>query len=62
MAAKGEWASWHAIAGYALGAAALLVAAAGVFGFKLPFVDDERAAIVGLVGIAVAKFGLGFAH
>ena len=60
VAAKGEWTSWHALAGYALGAAALVVAAGGAFGFKLPFVADERAALVGLVGIIAVKFALGF--
>ncbi|MHB1134868.1 MAG: hypothetical protein ACYC4L_21060 [Chloroflexota bacterium] len=62
VAAKGDWASWHAIAGYGLGAAALAIGLGAGLGLRLPFLADERAALFALLGIIVLKYGLGLAR
>ncbi len=61
VGASGRWASPLAITGYILGALLLVVIAAGLFGWKLPLVQDERQAVAAVAGLMAVKFVLGTA-
>lgn len=59
VAASGKWASPVAMLGYLLGAAILVVFSAGLFGWKLPFVADDKAAVLAMAVLIGAKFVIG---
>lgn len=56
---SGKWASPLAILGYLLGAAILLAFAAGMFGWKLPFVSGEKDAILAMTSLIAVKYVIG---
>ena len=56
---SGNWASPLAILGYLLGTAILLVFAAGMFGWKLPFVAGEKEAIIAMTSLIAFKYVIG---
>jgi hypothetical protein len=59
VGASGRWASPLAIVGYLLGAAILIIIVAGLAGWKLPLITDEKQAVAS-VGILIAvKFVIG---
>lgn len=62
VAARGDWAHPLSIVGIVLGALVLLVAAAGLFEFRLPLIDSPRAALIAIVVIAIAKVALTQLH
>lgn len=54
--AGGSWANPFVIIGAILGSALLVLAAAQVFGFTLPLIADERAALMAIATVMAAKF------
>ncbi len=62
VAAANAWTHPLAILGYLLGATILLAIAAGIFTFRLPFVDNPRAAFLVAAILTAAKLVLGFVH
>ncbi|HYF94531.1 MAG TPA: hypothetical protein VD969_20120 [Symbiobacteriaceae bacterium] len=46
------------IAGSLVGAVALLIGLAGIFGFKLPYVTDARAALIGVTALMALKVAI----
>ncbi len=59
VSARGDWAHIDAIFGYLAGAAILVAAAGGLFGWKLPFVNDARSGLVAMGVLMGAMFGVG---
>jgi hypothetical protein len=62
VSAAGAWAHPLAIIAYILGALILVVAAAGIFGIRLPMVPDAHAAIVAVAILTTAKLVIGILH
>jgi hypothetical protein len=62
VAALGQWGHPLAILGYLIGAAILLVGAATIFGWKLPFVRNDLQAIVIVASLTAAKIVLTVIH
>ncbi len=61
VGASGHWAWPLAILGYLLGAAILLVALAGLFGWKLPLVASTAEAVAMAGVLIAAKYVIGLA-
>jgi hypothetical protein len=55
VAAQNAWAHPLSILGYVLGGLILLVTAAVCMGWKLPFIQDDRQALIAIAILAVAK-------
>jgi hypothetical protein len=55
IAATGQWAHPQAIIGYVLGGLILLVTLAALAGWKLPFVQDARQALIAVALLAGIK-------
>ena len=55
IAATGQWAHPQAIVGYVLGGLILLVTAAGLIGWKLPFIQEPRQALIAVAVLAALK-------
>jgi hypothetical protein len=55
VAAQNAWSHPLSILGYMLGGLILLVTAAVFFGWKPPFIQDDRQALVAIAILAVAK-------
>src|SRR6478752_1107174 len=62
VAAAGRWLDPLSFAAYAFGAAALVVVAAGLFGWKLPLISSVRDAEVALLAVIVLKIALTALH
>jgi hypothetical protein len=62
IAATGQWAHPQAFIGYGLGGLILLVAAAGLAGWKLPFVANGRQALLAIALLMVLKVANAVAH
>jgi hypothetical protein len=62
VAATGQWSHPLAIVGYILGGAILLVAAAGFFGLRLPFVAGPQQAVIVMAVLIAAKVLNSLAH
>jgi hypothetical protein len=55
IAATGQWAHPQAIVGYVLGGLILLITLAAMVGWKLPFVQDARQALIAVALLAGVK-------
>jgi hypothetical protein len=55
IAATGQWTHPLAIVGYVLGAAILIVAASVFIGWKLPFIQNDRQALIAIAILAGLK-------
>jgi hypothetical protein len=55
IAATGEWSHPLAIVGYVLGALILIVATAALVGWKLPFIQNDRQALLAIAILAGLK-------
>lgn len=62
VAAANRWFDPLSIAGYALGVVALVIIGAGISGRTLPFISNEREALLALLAIIVAKVALTALH
>jgi len=56
IAASGQWTHPQAIIGYLLGGTILLVAASVFVGWKLPFIQGERQALIAIAVLIGLKF------
>jgi hypothetical protein len=59
VGASGRWLAPLAVVGYVLGAAILLVIIAAFAGWKLPFVQNDTQAVVGVAALMAVKFLIG---
>jgi hypothetical protein len=55
IAATGQWSHPLAIVGYALGATILMVATSVFVGWKLPFIQSDRQALIAIAILAALK-------
>lgn len=62
VAANNRWLDPFSFVGYALGIAALAVIASGLTGRAIPFVSNERQALLVLLAIIAVKLGLTALH
>jgi hypothetical protein len=62
VSAAGAWTHPLAIIAYILGALILVVAVAGIFGFRLPTIPNAHAAIVAVAILTAAKLVVGIVH
>ncbi|HZQ05645.1 MAG TPA: hypothetical protein VFD70_03645 [Anaerolineae bacterium] len=62
VAARGEWTHPLSIISYGLGALILIIAGAGIFDMKLPFIDSTRAALISVIVLAIAEMLLTQLH
>jgi len=62
VAATNQWLHPLAILGYVLGALILVIVGAGLFDIKLPLIDSPRAALIGVIVLAIAKVALTQLH
>jgi hypothetical protein len=62
IAARGEWAHPFSILGYLLGSLILLITLAVFTGWKLPWIQDDRQALLAITVLVVLKFANAGAH
>jgi hypothetical protein len=62
IAATGQWTHPLAIVGYVLGGAILIIAASVFVGWKLPFIQNDRQALVAIAVLAGLKIVNAVAH
>lgn len=62
VAAAGRWGDPLSIVAYMLGAGAIFIVVAGVVGWKLPLITTEWQAMLAVLVIIIAKFGLTALH
>ena len=62
VAAANRWADPLSIVGYILGALALVIVVAGLFGWNLPLITTEWQAIVAVLLLIIAKIALTSLH
>jgi hypothetical protein len=62
IAATGQWSHPLAIVGYVLGATILIVATSVFLGWKLPFIQNERQALIAMAILVSLKFVNAITH
>jgi hypothetical protein len=62
VAATNAWGHPLSIVGYVLGVAILFVAAAVIFHFKVPFIQNDQAGLLIVAGLMVAKIANSVVH
>ena len=62
VTAAGQWTRPLSILGYVLGGLILLVAAAGLLGWKLPLVETDQKALLAMAVLVTIKFANSFLH
>ena len=62
VTAAGQWTRPLSILGYVLGGLILLVAAAGLLGWKLPLVETGQKALLAMAVLVTIKFANSFLH
>jgi hypothetical protein len=62
VSAQVGWGHPLNLAGYALGALAVLLALSVIAGLRLPLITDDRAALIALAGIGAGKWALAMVY